>query len=244
MLGGGLDPGVAQSNVRATAARESGATLAMAMSAGHGIRRLPCGSDIVADFFDDPSAPLDLSCLEDLARIPFVTNVRPVAGMAHFSIFVGIRSSEAPPTTGGRATPVWLVASTIFLLLAPFIWAVSWIWGRARIQGQSYSAAESRALWLAVVTCGVGVSWTYFFFRATNRTLAVSERLLAVGVLGDPGLVQALPWILTVLAAALSVTAVAAWWRGWWGRWLRVHYGLVACGAASLASFVWFWERL
>jgi hypothetical protein len=53
-----------------------------------------------------------------------------------------------------------------------------------------------------------------------------------------------LPPVLAIGSALLAVNTLAVWWRGYWTRWARFHYTLVALACVALIPFFAFWNLL
>ena len=242
VLGGAIDPAVSLASVRHAANAERGATLAIAPALGHRLwNESPCIARLIAEFVETPTAPLDTACLAEHEVIPFVTDVHRVRGMGRFSSTM-IFAYPGVETSGERmALSIWGIGSVFALLSALLIWTALWLWRRIRGTLPSRSRAERRSLWLAVATCVVGVGFFILLNIAGDQTLGVSYRILAVGVLGEFGWVFLLPWLLAALALALVIATVIAWRRGYWGRWMRVHYTLVALAAVASVAFIGYW---
>lgn len=71
---------------------------------------------------------------------------------------------------------------------------------------------------------------------AIRDAASVNPLLLVFGVSGDYGWGFLLPWVTAGLTVVVALAAVVAWKEGWWSRWHRIHYGLVA--AACVAFLV------
>lgn len=247
VLGGGHDPTVAPSSIRNTARVLSNARLAFAPALGHvGAHDNPCMSGLTTSFYEAPHAALDTTCLADHGSIPFVTDVRRVRGSARINTWVTGMYALDGPIANGEATAyvTWVQVSMLGLLSALLIWPVVWLLRRIRGSTRNRSAEEVRAVWFAAATSLFGILVFPLSTYAMGRTAMTNYRVLAVGVLDGFGWVFVLPWVLAALTLTLAGVAVMAWRRGYWERWMRVHYTVVAVSALSLVAFIGYWPLL
>ena len=247
VLGGGHDPTVAPSSIRNTAQLLPNAQLALAPAMGHvGAHSSPCLSGLTTAFYEDPNAALDTACLADHASIPFVTNVRRVRGSARLNTwFTGMLARYSPQDMGeSTASVAWANASLLGLLSALLIWPAVWLWRGNRGSTKKRSPGEVRAVWLAAATSLFGILVFLLSVFAMGMTSMTNVRILSVGVLDGFGWIFVMPWVLAALTLALIVGAVIAWRRGYWERWMRVHYTIVAVCALSLVVFIGYWRLL
>lgn len=244
--GGGHDPTVAPSSIRNTAQVLPNARLVFALALGHvGAHSSACISGLTTAFYESPDAALDTTCLADDGSIPFLTDVRRVRGSARYNTWFGMFGLYSP-TDIDRTTAyiTWVNVSMLGLLSALLIWPAVWLWRRIRGSTRKRSPEEVRALWLAAATSLFGLPVIPLVAYAMGMTAMTNYRVVAVGVLDEFGWVFVLPWVLAALTLGLVAVAVIAWRRGYWERWMRVHYTVVALSALSLLVFVGYWPLL
>ena len=134
-----------------------------------------------------------------------------------------------------------LAVSLLVFLTALIGWPVAAAWRRYR--GRHRPAADSLARygrWTAGAAAGAFTAFVVAFVA-----------LLAIDPLGflagNPlpfQLVLLLPVIGAIATAATFGLAVYAWRDGYWGRWRRVHYSLVALAAAVVTLVLAHWNLL
>jgi len=134
-----------------------------------------------------------------------------------------------------------LGVSLLVFLSALFGWPVSAGWRRYR--GVRRSGAESLARygrWVGGVAAAAFVAFWVVFggFVLTDPT----------GLLfGDPlafQLLLLLPLVGAIATVGAVGLAVVAWRDGYWGRWSRLHYSLVALAAVAMVLVLGYWNLL
>jgi len=241
ILGGEHDSSVPHSMFEYAAGVESGATLVSIPFAGHSIAGM-CSDRFVADFIADPETLSADSCAPASVSIPFVTDVRSVAGLGRFASAVLFQYPDGGSSVRRGALTVWPLGSLLILVLAPLLWAVRWAWRRVRKPPLDRASGGTGVLWLAAISAAVSALFLVGFQSALAETMAVSPMLvLASGMPARFGWVFVLPWFLLALASAVGLSAVMAWRRGWWSPWMRLHYSLVAVAVVAFTSFLWSW---
>lgn len=243
VLGGGHDPTVAPSSIRNTAQVLPNAQIVMGPALGHiGAHSNPCMSGLTTSFYENPQATLDTTCLANYGSISFVTDIRRVRGSARLNTwFTGILAYTPTAPRESTASMTWVEVSLLGLLSALLIWPAAWLWRRIRGSTSTRSTEEVRAVWLAAATALFGILVFLLSIFVMGLTANINHRVLAVGVLSEFGWVFVLPWVLVALTLALTIAAVIAWRRKYWGRWMRIHYTVVAVSAVSLTLFLGYW---
>src|SRR5690606_22006455 len=145
------------------------------------------------------------------------------------------------PSDKANAHAIWLQVSILGLLSALLIWPVVWLVRRFRKSAGKPSPEEKRAIWLAAITCLLGILIVFLIGYAIQLTVKINYRILAVGVIKEMGWVFVLPWVLAFLTLTLAVVTAIAWRRDYWNRWMRVHFSIVALAAVSLMIFMGYW---
>lgn len=160
-------------------------------------------------------------------------------------LFFGSR----PPTAYSRIA-TWeeplvhgavLAVSLLVFLSALLGWPAAAAWRHYR--GRTGPAAPSpahRSHWVAGTAAG-----GYVAFVVAFAWLLVTAPLALFS--GDPLTLQAvllLPLVGAVATVATVGAAVLAWRDGYWGRWRRVHYSLVALAGVAVALVLNYWNLL
>ena len=103
---------------------------------------------------------------------------------------------------------------------------------RTRVTGMHLPLGGRLARPVALAFCAVG-SGLIVSLPLTDWTPLDTSVVLAV-----------LPWFVAVLAPAVVLLAVIAWWKRWWGLAGRLHYTLVALAALAILWFEVYWKLL
>ncbi|WP_415380050.1 serine hydrolase domain-containing protein [Halosimplex sp. TS25] len=156
-----------------------------------------------------------------------------------------------PPTAYGRIPPrertlahvAALAVSILVFLTALFGWPAAAVWRQIRGRAGPVTA-HPRGSRAARLVAGLAAGG-FTAFLAVFLTLLVSNPLALFG--GDPLLPRALLAVAAVGALATLATAAfttLAWRDGYWSRWHRVHYSLVALAAAVTTLVLAYWNLL
>lgn len=139
----------------------------------------------------------------------------------------------------------WLVLGPVLLLVAWLVTAGVVRWRRRR-RGEPVVPFESRAR--TAVWSGVAftVLFLLFGFGFVARSVRDFERAtgLVFGVSAWYRVLSVVPWLMALLAAAMSVWAIVAWRRAWWDVVRRVEYSALAVFAALAIAFLVRWNYL
>ncbi|WP_232700698.1 serine hydrolase domain-containing protein [Halobacterium wangiae] len=134
-----------------------------------------------------------------------------------------------------------LAVSLLVFLSALVGWPTAAVWRRAHGRSGPPSASLARwGRWVAGTAAG-----SYVGFVVVFGALLVTDPLVLFA--GDPFTFRVL-LLVALLGAVASVAsagvAVLAWWNGYWGRWRRLHYSLIALAGVATALVLAYWNLL
>ncbi|WP_376694503.1 alpha/beta hydrolase [Wenzhouxiangella sp. EGI_FJ10409] len=201
--------------------------------AGHGpTRSLDCAGDFLNGFFDDPSAELDMECVNDGEQA--AEYIAPY--FATRAVVEGIVLNEAHENRF-RVHMAWGGVSALVSLLGLAVLFLAWL--ARRINGQRLEAAGSTRLvvWLATVSAAL---YAGGLGMASKASVEISEAMLLFGLVSWAGLVA---WLgpLTLLLGLAGL--VQAWrYRGNIVPASRIGLMLVALATISLSIFGLAWD--
>jgi CubicO group peptidase (beta-lactamase class C family) len=134
-----------------------------------------------------------------------------------------------------------LAVSLLVFVSALLGWPAAAAWRRYRGRTGPVSPSLARwSHWVAGTTAG-----SYAVFVVAFAWLLVTDPLALFS--GDPLTLQAvllLPLAGAVATVASAGAAVLAWRRGYWSRWRRIHYSLVALAGVAAALVLAYWNLL
>lgn len=134
-----------------------------------------------------------------------------------------------------------LAVSVLVLVSALLGWPAAAAWRRYR--GRTGPVSPSLARWSRTIAGAAAGS--YVAFVVAFAWLLVTDPLALFS--GDPltlQMVLALPLVGALATVASLGAAVLAWRDGYWSRWRRVHYSLVALAGVSVALVLAYWNLL
>jgi len=201
--------------------------------AGHGpTRSLDCAGGFLNAFYDDPSAELDMTCVEEGEQA--AEYIAP-----HFATRAAIEAIvlREDHETRFKAHMAWSGASALVALIGLVMLFLAWL--ARRLDGRRLEAAGSArlAVWLATVSAAV---YAGGLTAAVQASMKVSEPLLLFGMVSWAGLVA---WFgpLTLLLGLAGL--IQTWrYRGNIAPASRVGLMVVALGTISLAVFGLAWD--
>lgn len=126
--------------------------------------------------------------------------------------------------------PLGLLATGIVILLR-FLWRTV---SKGGIQPQSRPVLPG--LLLTAATAG-GIALAVMQVLAIPQPAAADPSALTGTLLSAPGL----PAVIAAMAVAVAL-AFAAFFRGWWGLFSRLHFLVVTLGAAGFVWFLYYWN--
>jgi pimeloyl-ACP methyl ester carboxylesterase len=188
---GRIDPITPPSSGRAILPALGNVTYVEVPYAGHLPTRMDCPAAILSAFLERPGEAPDAGCIEDMPPPAFVTDYKPTRGPA--------RLAEA--LTEGRYEAAWGALPALVLAIAFLAFPVAAA-GR-RIDGRGVRAPRPRVLaWVAAL---FGLAGVALIVGAFQQTLAISESLIALGLIGPTG------WATAALVLALLAAAASLW---------------------------------
>ena len=201
--------------------------------AGHGpTRSLDCAGGFLNAFYDDPSADLDMTCVEEgeQAAEYIAPHFATRAAIEAIVLREDHEKRFKAHMAGAGASALVAFIGLVMLFLA---------WLARRLDGRRLEAAGSArlAVWLATVSAAV---YAGGLAAAVRASMKVSEPLLLFGMVSWAGLVA---WFgpLTLLLGLAGL--IQTWrYRGNIAPASRVGLMVVALGAISLAVFGLAWD--
>ena len=220
---GRIDPITPPSSGRAILPALGNATYVEVPYAGHVPTRLECPAAILSAFLERPGEPPDTACIEDMPPPAFVTDYKPTRGPARL----------ARELTEGHYAVAWGVLPALVLAVAFFAFPLAAA-GRG-IDGRGLRAPRPRVLaWIASLLALSGLALIVTAFR---QTIAVSESLIALGLVGPTG------WAAAALVLALLGAVAALWSLRGSERTLGTTVGVVLTALSVVLVFAFTVQR-
>lgn len=199
--------------------------------AGHGpTRSLPCGGEFLNRFFDDPSAPLDMDCVNDGEQA--ATYLAPYYDTDAFARLLVLAQEKRKAAIGHG---IWAGVSIVLLLLGLLVFVFGWF--ARRLEGEPRRPG-SLARWLAGLTALTGVVHVVGLAVAAQLAFKAHPAMLLFGTHGW-GLWFA--WIGPALGVLGLLTLIVAILGAGLGRAGRTGSVVIALAAISLAVFGLYW---
>lgn len=199
--------------------------------AGHGpTRSVKCGGEFLNTFYNDPSAPLDMDCVNDGGKVAeyfapyYATSVLPR---------LAIQASENKKALALHA--VWGGVPTALLGIGFFSLLFGWI---ARKLDRRPRVPGSTVRWLAGLTALSALLFLTGMAVAAGITYKVSEAMLLFGLIGWA---QWVAWLAPV-AGVLGLLTVVFAAIGALARASRIGFVIIGLSAIALSVFAWYWD--
>lgn len=195
-----------------------------------------CAQSMIADFVEDPAKDPDVSCMDDIPALEFVTDVYITGGI--YRVLTGVLS---PP----RALPLVSIGLVLFVQLsAVAVWPLAAL--RRRLldlerTGHPSARPSRRELRLAWVMAFLGVGFVAGLVWTIVHVASTMPPLLAFGVPGKARLLFVAPFVVGVLSLSGLKVAVREWRWCEWPRLWRWHYTAVALAGAGFAVLTIYW---
>ena len=233
LLVGEFDPVTPPAYSRLAAETLPNSRLVEVRGIGHQFAPFECTRNVTASFLDDPSQPLDTSCVEDLPPLRFVSNMHLNPGIYR----LGIQLQQRP------SIPVLVGVGLIVLLLlsAVLLWPADYLIRRIRKQEPQNERMQRGARWMAGGTCLLILGFLAGVIVVMMQTAAKNPFLLAFGIPGDAGWLFILPWIVLVLTLGVTLLALLSWKKRWWTPRARIHYTLIAAACLGAVIVIGIW---
>lgn len=226
LLAGEFDPITPPAYARLAAQTLSNGTVLEVQSRGHSVvHTTACTRGVMERFLDDPTAPLDTSCVAEVPPVSFVTDVHVQGG-----VFRTTQRFASGPRTGQIAG---LGGLGVILLSGLLAWPVGFAVRRVRKRPVATTGVQRMARWMAALTATVVVGFAAGLATVAASAASANPFVLTLGVPAGAGWLFILPWVAVVLAVGTVGAAGWAWKEGWWTPAHRVHYTLVAGATAA-----------
>ena len=192
---------------------------------GHGVfvsHFAGCGGDLWLAFLDDPNAPLDTSCVDDIAAPKFLT--RLIESKAPYEFALKLQAGSYPNSI------IALAGMLLFSLLA---FPLGWLARKIQAREVASLALARPISWLGALISLAGLGWavSQILATATQHPMAVP-----IGVLPSTG------WAFWIGLLGFGLTAFAVYravQSGGFGRaQIGSSIGLVLTSAASLGLII------
>jgi hypothetical protein len=181
-------------------------------------------------FLEDPAMSPDTSCVDDVLRADFITDVFVNPG-----IYQLVRQFQYPPPAVKL-----LGLGLVFLLIisAIVVWPVSWLIRRV-FRNRSVASRNGRAArGLAWITAVIVIGFMAGLALAIQSASSENYFLPAIGVMPSARNLFFVPWLIAILTIGMAMFCVLAWKQRWWNAAHRVHYSLVAVACAGFLVWV------
>ncbi len=193
----------------------------------HAVSFEDCPKSMVAAFLEDPSREPDSSCIAQMDGLPFVTDVYPNKGA--LAIFILVQNPTSPLSLGIGAIGLIFLLGFILIPVAYF---------RSERQNDRIPPRLAHlTLWLASTLCLIFMAGAWIL---SKRALADNfgwATLVGFSPSSSKYLFI-LPWLASMLAAALLIFTVLAWKNRWWKRLELVLFTLGALAVTSLTGLL------
>jgi len=184
----------------------------------------------MAAFLDDPTRPLDTSCVAGITPASFTTDVYINAGI--YRLAKQLQGAPSPVRMASLGLIVLLMLSTVV------IWPLSWVVYRNRQHQVTTFSDSNKARWLAAFTSLLGLGFLIGLIGVVLKTAQENPFLLGFGIPVSAAPIFLLPWLMLLTTIGIALFTVAAWKRHWWSVASRVHYSLVALACFSFVMWV------
>jgi CubicO group peptidase (beta-lactamase class C family) len=136
------------------------------------------------------------------------------------------------PWYGGQVFHFGLLVFSLLTFLLTVISAVVafFISLRKRVASRRSPWQSRLARGLALALCLAFIYFVAIFIQKSDNPLQPIILIMA--------------WLIAILSAGVTLMAIAAWWKGWWGLAGRLHYTLVALAALAILWFEIYWKLL
>jgi pimeloyl-ACP methyl ester carboxylesterase len=227
---GEFDPVTPTYNTDSVVKYLSNATSFVVPGRGHdGSAPIP---DLIADFFIDPVSKPDLSVLDTLEPVKFLTDVSLNEGVSAISVKIA----------KGNYLALSVMAGTILLLMLsgfvyfPFYWI-----GSLSKKAQGHIAVKNYLpIWILSLFGALFVILLYFAFK---NALGTHPNLLAFGLPGKWRPIFYVVWIIMFLLI-LSLVATKKIWNNKTEKVPKLFWLLSWSGGLGLILFLWYWKLI
>jgi len=231
LLAGEFDPITPPAYARLAAQTLSNGTVLEVKSRGHSVvPTTACTRDVMERFLDDPTAPLDTSCVAEVPPVSFVTDVHVQGG-----VFRMMQRFASGPSAGQTAG---LGGLGVILLSGLLVWPVGFAVRRFRKRPVATTGRQQMARWLAALAATVVVGFAAGLGMVAATAASANPFVLAFGVPAGASWLFVLPWVAAVLTVGTVGVTGWAWKEGWWTPVHRVHYTLVAAASATACGLL------
>lgn len=222
LLSGGLDPNTPPRNAEIVAENLENGTAVVFPGVGHEvIYRHACPRSIALAFLEDPSAPPDTTCADEM-----------VSRFASEPITVRLLALQKDPPF---LRLILLVSSLLLLLSGVVAWLIATVRGRGR-RGEQANRT-TRAHWATGAAAALNIAFVVVFV-ASNPTEVVYGYPIALR------LGMLLPLVSIIPAVVGLIYSLLAWRDGTWRVTKRVHYTLVVLGTFVFVRQLDYWHLL
>jgi pimeloyl-ACP methyl ester carboxylesterase len=200
--------------------------------AGHGpTRSVKCAGVLLNEFFDDPTAPLDMDCVNDGEQA--ATFVAP-----YYASAVVARAAILASGDRKRLLPhaLWGGISAVLVLVGVLVLGFGWLARRLDRRPRAPGAVARTVTGLAALA-GVGHA------AGLGAAAAISAKIApALLLFGFVPWAVAFAWLGPVAGVLGVVALLLAFGGAGLGRAGRIGCALVALAAISLSVFGWYWD--
>jgi pimeloyl-ACP methyl ester carboxylesterase len=195
----------------------------------HSVGYEECPMSMMTEFIDDPSHAPDLTCMAQMAGLPFITDVVPNKGA--LNLFLRVQAPTSPFSLAiGFAGLIFLL--TIVIVPVAHV--------RSRRQTDSTQTLPGIASWTLWLTALLDLAFLVGAWILSKRALAINygwETLVGFSPSASRYFFL-LPWITSLLGFVLFVFAVLAWKNRWWKRSGLILFSLGTLAALTLSGIL------
>lgn len=193
-----------------------------------------CPNEIIVAFVRNPTRAPNAQCIEDIARVSFITPAThlfsPGVGEIQYAMLQGKIEAFILPLLAG------VTLLTVFGV-GPLLWVIRYLQKRPKEANRLARLAP----WFAALAGMFSAAFFGVLFILVLYVALSNDNTIGL-ILGAPRsftFVFALPLLFVLSAFGLCVAVVAAWLRGSWQIAARVYYTMLAVAALGLTA--WFW---
>jgi hypothetical protein len=205
-------------------------------AAGHSVFSTgPCPMEIATAFFNDPTAELDISCMDEMPRPQFILPDEIIISPAMYELHwneLGASQLEENIFFGS----FYLQAGAAVLILA--VGLVRLIRKKRFFQRGRASRLTQPFAVVVPALCLIWALWLTYILRSVAQEAPI---ILRFGLPVETWPVFAAAALIGLLTLTLAGLVVLAWRRGYWTLFQRILVSISALGALGFSGILGYW---